>query len=560
MSPISRKGKYLRLTAGIAVLAILLFFIGRYVLYIKVKNTIEYELRSLAKQGIHISYENLEVYPWDGKIEVHQLNLKVRKDSVLNDSINQGLNAYLPYVTIEGIDLVPFLQDNTLSVHRIHSFETYVTYRINSTLFELDKSYKRKIEVKNISVDEVNFPRVDFYLTDEKQPDTVAHMLADIEMRKLFLSKQLDSLTWKKGEVDISNFAMNYKKDNYGLSVKKVKLGIADKSVEVDSFLIKPLTNRETFMRIAGKQCSYLEASVPHLKLKSIDWYTYPTATLQVDRVNMQLIADMYRDKRLPFLQREERALPSHFLHRIPIRLKIDTLVLSDSFVRYEEMPENGDSTGVVFFDKVHATIHNIHNNKKLKVDARMHTVAKFMGTGDLDAHFTFPYDTLHSYHVAGTLKNMDLIKINKVLGAVAQVKVASGIMRNFKFHFAYNNTSSEGEVELSYDDVKLLSLRENKKNEQSVSRVKTLLLNTFIIRKNLDEEAKDDTRKGIIGFNRDRRKSVFNFWWKSILSGIRSAYSLDKLPLNAMSGDNVNDRKKRKGLKDVFSRIFDRK
>ena len=546
---------------ALVVFGLAAFITGRYILFYKIRNTIQHELGNLRQQGIHISYESLQVFPWDGKIEAHELTVRVRKDSVGTDSTDRGLVAYLPYITLEGFDLIPFLKEKTISLHKIHSYETYVTYPVNSTLFEHDSSRRRKIEVKNIAVRQVNFPDIDFYLTDQHTPDTIAHILTDVKMQDLFLAKQLDSLTWQKGEVDISNFAMNYKKENYGISFRRIVLGISNKSITMDSLRVKPLVNREAFMRLAGKQTTYMEATIPRLQIRSIDWYTFPTATLQIDHLDVRFLASMYRDKRLPFMQRSDRPLPSHLLHRIPIQLKIDTISISDSFVQYEEMPESGDSTGLVYFEKLNARITNAHNNKRLAVDTRMHASAKFMGAGDLDAHFTFPYDTSQIYRVAGTLKNMPLTRLNNMLGSAAKAKVESGVMRNLEFNFTYNDARSEGGVELNYENLKILTLRENKKNEQSVSRIKTLLLNAFIIRKNMDEDVKDDKRKGAIGFDRDTKRSVFNYWWKSVLSGIKSAYNLDKLPLNANNGDDkkIKDKKKKRPLKDAWSKIFSR-
>lgn len=557
MNPGKNKGKVTRILIAVLLFGIVAFFAGRYFLYLKIRDTIEHELASLRKQGIHVSYENLELYPWNGKIEVHELNVRVRKDSVQSDSTSQGLNAYLPYIIIEGIEVLPFLRDKTLSIQRIHSFETYLTYRINSTLFEQDKSEKREIEVKNIAVGEIHFPRIDFYLTDEHSTDTVAHILSDVDMNDLFLAKQMDSLTWQKGAVDISNFAMSHKKENYGFSIRNVRLGITDKSIAIDSFRVKPLIGKDAFMAQAGRQSSYVDALIPYLKVRSIDWYTFPTPTLQIDHLSLQLFTDMYRDKRLPFIQRDDRPLPSHLLHRIPVQLKVDTITLTDSFIRYEEMPENGDSTGFVFFDRLNASIIHVHNNRRMKVDTKMTAFAKFMGQGDLEAYFTFPHDTLQPYRAAGTLKNFPLASINKMLGSAAQAKIESGTMRDLKFDFAYNNVRSQGELELQYEDLKVLTLRENKKNEQSVSRIKTMLLNAFILKKNVNEDRKDDKRTGNIDFYRDTKKSVFNYWWKSILSGIKSAYKLDKLPIKA--GSEVGDKKgkKKRPLKDILTKIF---
>ncbi len=555
MSGRRNKGKAIRIVVFLLLFGTFAFFAGRYILYIKIRDAIENELGSLKKQGIIITYDDFEVFAWDGRIDIHELKVKVRKDSLVNDSIAHGLDAYLPYITIEGIDPFPFLREKTLSIGKIHSFETYVTYCTNSTLVGTGKSAKRQIEVNNIEIDNISFPRIDLYLTEETQDDTIAHILSDVYMTDLFLAKQLDSLTWQKGEVLVSDFAMNYTKEYYGVSVRNARIGITNRSIDIDSFLVKPVLSRDKFMKAKGKQIDYIEAFIPSLKFRGIDWYTFPSPTLRLDKMDIQLVAKLYRDKRMPFRQSKEIPLPAHLLHRIPVSLTVDTLEVKKSFVSYEEMPEHGDSTGLIFFDELNARILHLHNNNRLNVDSRMHATARFMGAGDLDAHFTFPHDTLQPYRVAGTLRNMRMSSVNKMLGAAAMIKVESGTMRNLKFNFTYNNNSSSGDVSLDYEGLKVLSLRQNRKNEQSVSRIKTALLNALVLGKKVNEQHKDDFRTGTVSFERDKQRSVFNYWWKSILSGVKSAYKLDKLPTKG--NNSAKNEKKKRPLKEVLTRIF---
>ena len=45
-----------------------------------------------------------------------------------------------------------------------------------------------------------------------------------------------------------------------------------------------------------------------------------------------------------------------------------------------------------------------------------------------------------------------------------------------------------------------------------------------------MDGNVPEHKRTGVIDFHRDTSKSIFNYWWKSLLTGIKSAYNLDKL------------------------------
>ena len=228
---------------------------------------------------------------------------------------------------------------------------------------------------------------------------------------------------------------------------------------------------------------------------------------------------------------------------------------MQDSYLSYEEFPENNDSTGIIYFDKLTARINGLHNDPKHKKDITMNAYTRFMGEGELNASFTFPYDSSNLYRVRGRLEKFPLSRVNRMLGSAAKAKIESGVMNRFNFEFAYNDQKSTGVVEMIYEDLKLVTLRENKDQEQAVSPFKTWILNTFFIKKNPAKELSDDTRKGEIEFYRDTQKSVFNYWWKSILSGIKSAYNLDKIPmLNDATGKKP---KKKNKVKEFFSDVF---
>jgi hypothetical protein len=60
-----------------------------------------------------------------------------------------------------------------------------------------------------------------------------------------------------------------------------------------------------------------------------------------------------------------------------------------------------------------------------------------------------------------------------------------------------------------------------------------------------MDENDEKSERTGTVEFYRDTRRSIFNYWWKSVFSGIKSAYKLDKLPIK--NGEQKQPDKKKK-------------
>jgi len=73
----------------------------------------------------------------------------------------------------------------------------------------------------------------------------------------------------------------------------------------------------------------------------------------------------------------------------------------------------------------------------------------------------------------------------------------------------------------INYEDLKFKGLKKEKSREKD--DLKTLLINT-IVRNDKDKDVPREKRTGTISFERDRKRQIFNFWWKSLLSGIKGS------------------------------------
>jgi hypothetical protein len=217
---------------------------------------------------------------------------------------------------------------------------------------------------------------------------------------------------------------------------------------------------------------------------------------------------------------------------------------LNKSYVSYEEFQDGADSTGYVFFDNLYATIHNVDNTSySISGETQLTAKGSFMGQGDIRVKAVCPWNKERKNTIKGAIENFKMSSINTILEPVAQIRVESGYLHSLDFQFAYNDKHAQGEIALNYNDLKLTTFKEvnSKKNdkeseaddeepEMKKDGLKSFILNAFIIRKNMDEKVPEEKRTGIISFNRDPRKSVFNYWWKSVFSGVKSAYHIDKL------------------------------
>jgi len=403
-------------------------------------------------------------------------------------------------------------------------------------------SKSRRAFLEGINIDDIRITRAALIVMDSLVHDSLNTASFDLNVRNLGLEKTGDSLVWYDAEVELHKALISAPKTSYSFSIASATLNLTEGELAIDSFRIVPLYNRRKFMRVAGKQTDRISGVIPAMHIHGLRFSHTPDLVVRATNAEVSFRLDVFRDKRYPFVKDHHTRLPMNFLQKLPFNIQTDTLRLTDSYVKYQEFPENADSAGYVFFDHLKAVITNIHNDPELNQDIVMDTQAQFMGKGDLNVHFTFPSDTTKPCKTTGTLRGFELPSLNTMLGPAAKVRIESGVMTNLKFNFAYTMKRSDGLVEINYKNLKISSLRE-KDDKAAISVVKTLILNTFI-KNNMDENVDTNDKTGTILFYRDTKRSIFNYWWKSVFSGVKSAYNIDKLPVPSKN-DNARDERR---------------
>jgi hypothetical protein len=344
--------------------------------------------------------------------------------------------------------------------------------------------------------------------------------VAGLEVKDL----HLDSARWSTERAVASSIIVALPEKFYTLNVNTISYSSAEKNLTVDSFKVIPDFDRAAFMRKSKYQTDRIDLLVPKLSVSGINIISQNNKPfIHVQYINMNMWAEVFRDKRYPF-NNNDKMLPARFIQSVAIPFQIDSFKLTGSYVSYEEFQEGGVKPGKVFFDKLNSSIYNISNSSK--EETRMEATAWLMDAGLLHAKFTFPGDPDKPYTASGAITNFPLKEVNLMLTPVANAEIQSGTLEEMKFHFIYNDTRSDGELELNYKNLKMISF---KKDRKETNRFVTFLLRLFV-KKDLDEKMSTDKKTGTILFYRDKKRSLFNYWWKSILSGIKSVYDIDKI------------------------------
>lgn len=514
---------------AIGTIITILFFAGREFIELKVNGAFHDGLKELQAQGIQITYDSIDINLWRGSISAKKLQVKIGTDTAL-----LAVKGSAEELIIKGVQMMPLLLNRSLSIESINLYTPEFVYSKENKWAGLKKSSNMSNKrLTHISVAHIQIENASVLFNDSIPGDTILNSKMTITGSNLVVDKEQDSLVVRHGDITITSAYLKATKTLYGFEAQKLHFSLDRHFLQLDSAKVIPLFERDHFMRKSGEQTSRIEALISRLTIE--DFYLFHDSSklhLYTGNSELNFKIRVYRDKRYPFLKKSIAEMPIEFLQKLPIHLKADTLKVKDSYVWYEEFPEKGESIGYVYFDHLNATIshlHNIPSNKKSE-NTHMKTTALFMGKGELDASFLFPADTMQPYETTGTLKHFPLSKVNSILEPSFQTRIESGVMSDFRFNFVYNKVRSDGSVELNYDDLKIISMKKDKDNHKIVSKFKTAVINLFVLKRNSEETERGDKKKGTILYYRDPHRAIFHFWWKSLFSGLVTAYKLDGL------------------------------
>ncbi|MBA4056258.1 MAG: hypothetical protein C0490_16200, partial [Marivirga sp.] len=230
-----------------------------------------------------------------------------------------------------------------------------------------------------------------------------------------------------------------------------------------------------------------------------------------------------YRDKRLPFIKEHNTPLPIAMIRSFPFEMAIDSIRINDAKITYEEFPEKGFHTGQISFEHLNAAIDHVSNRDHYPnyEQSTVKVTSRIMGKGTIDAEFSLPYGKKQVYNAKGVIRNLALYRLNPILESLAFISIESGKLNQLNFNFNYNDLRADGSVLVNYENLKLT--RMTKERESTPNEFKTWVLNTFL-KNDKDKSVSKEKRTGIIDFERERKRAIFNLWVKSLLSGLKSS------------------------------------
>lgn len=499
---------------------------------------IDYQLSRYIEKEINKRVTLLNAKATSIKVSLFSRTLKVKSLEWASTSDSSNLRQHsvrVKTLTARGINLYELFINNTILFDKVV---------IDSGKFQFDRSSKsifpkqgnlssptfkfRTVILNSIETQVTLDSLVSFYaLLDCK--------LADISIAKKQSSRIEYRVKSAQGKITKINISRN--QGMYGLSIASIIFDTDNRLVTIDSTLLIPNYKKYEFANQPKGKTGRLSISIPQVTIAGLDFTQLADTTWIASKIDIQSF-DLYyfKDKRFSISVKSNKPLPMEDFRKLPYTIHVDSIVIHHSHIAYEELPKSGLESGMISFDDINATFTNF-NNRREKADpqfATLQATALLMNSGRIDASFIFPLDGSPTYHAQGSISKMHFNQLNPILKSIADVRVESGYLNRLTFEFNYTEHISKGLLQVDYKDLRITILN---KNKESTNQAKTFVANV-LVKTNIDQTQTTLQRSAAIDIERDKTKSIFNVWSKSVLDGLKKSM---------LGGFSKEDKKKHK-------------
>jgi hypothetical protein len=469
----------------------------------------------------------------DDRITLKSAFVNTKEGDIRVDSItikpNNQLEVRIPKMKISGFEPLTWAHERIIKIDSIIIETPAADLDLNQITPDKNPNFP-PIITNHFSIENgnVNIQRTDLNLGEIFNINEINLEIDSLKLHKNIGLSEIESQL-KNAKLSMQNIGIRTPDSLYTINLKRIEYYGAENSITVRNFHFDPTYNRKEFQTKIQYQKDWFDIRVSKMDINGMDFNAlFLNNGINIENITLSgLDLDTHRDKRLPLPPNFEKALPQLLIANFPVQANIKNLNVKSAYISHSEFSPTGKRPGSIFFRNVNGTITNITNRPEVLANNPIMTFKSsgtLMNAGlfDINAYFDMT-DTAQSYQFDGYLKEMDLTELNRLLENTAHVQITSGHNKLANFNFSANNDYALGTMTFYYNNLKIKVLNEDEETgAQHGSSLKSFFANTFVVDKKNPHLF--FVREGDIFYERDTNKGIFNYWAKSLLSGVVSS------------------------------------
>ncbi|MEM9855732.1 MAG: hypothetical protein AAF843_00145 [Bacteroidota bacterium] len=512
----------MQLKYKIAITFLLILIIGVLILWSKldaiVENKAKNYVQKLSQDSYKLGMTSLDVSLFPLSLNAKGITLDpVDSQYILIDSAQSAvLHLNTESIEISKINLWDLLFNNKLAFSiKIDSFQTQISFQD-----DIHEAVKLTTNNSNGDVEidlELNGGKFDF-----KQGKESLSFTASAEAYQLKNNSDLPSIL-QLLQVDLSSVNYITSDGIFSLGCDSLTFHGSEKRTQVKNFYLKSIPAKYKLGQVLGHEADWIDLEIRRIEVLNLK-PSVGNDTISIDSVLATgLSALIFRDKRLKFPTIPDKPLPHELFQKLPLALAVHHIALKNSALTYQEHVKGSPKAGAIDFKNLEASAKNI-KSYLLNSSFRMKASADIMANGKLELEAKIPISKNSlPYELSGTIYKLDLPSLNPMLNHVARTNIRCGTIYRSPFRFTHNASEATGELELAYEDLNVEFINAQGSMLQDITNsIKSFIANSLVVKSS--NPRSEEMRIGQIDFKRDPKKSLINFWWKSLLSGIKSS------------------------------------
>lgn len=337
------------------------------------------------------------------------------------------------------------------------------------------------------------------------QPD------AETELRSLISDLELTS----------ERFEYRFQEETYQLSAETISISEGDSTFEIGQIRLESLNSDQSYFDALEFRKDLIVFDVAGISATGLDLPSYlqsgdiVAGSVRIDNAELHVTSD----KRIPNNpDKEPKPFPHQVLQNLPFTVSLDTIQLRDGDIRYSEYDEEGIRPGTIHFADMGVVLLGVKNREMGTIQLTMHS--NLQGTGRLETDIRLYSDNASDIiAVTGSLDEFDLTRLNTILMDLEGIEINGGTIRDLHFDYRMTSSGSMGTIRAQYDGFSMQSIsRED--HSQNLGDHLSGIVHTVAIRSSSGSDG-EEIREGSISVDRDPEKSIFNYLWVSLRSGL---------------------------------------
>lgn len=333
--------------------------------------------------------------------------------------------------------------------------------------------------------------------------------------------------------LSMDNFLYLSTDGRYSIKAKKLALSTDDKQIIINNLQVIPLgKNKRFWYDVPFESAYYLDLA--WLSIEDIQWkemfldHYFNIGRLSGRKVDFRIFNNIHKTKK-----NEVKAMPQDMITSDRFDYVLQQLDIVDANIIYYELSNKADSAGLIYFSDMQISANRITDDPELlKIDSDIKLTAstKLMGKAqlstELTVHMLAPDKRVT---MKGEMGAMSATTFNSIAKFNSPIMIKSGEILQGKWEISADAQLAKGEMQFFYRDLHVrVNLGNRADTTGTFQNLVSALVNTLII--NDERLPKDeDIEPQYIEIERDPHKSFFNYYWKSLLDGIKKSMGVPR-------------------------------